>query len=31
LADAGYQLQSVTPVDQFPWSRHLELVAVFQR
>jgi len=31
LADAGYHLQSVTPVDQFPWSRHLELVAVLQR
>ncbi|MDP6872313.1 MAG: class I SAM-dependent RNA methyltransferase [Alphaproteobacteria bacterium] len=31
LADGGYRLLSVTPVDQFPWSRHLELVAAFQR
>lgn len=31
LADGGYRLDSVTPVDQFHWSRHLELVAVFRR
>ncbi len=31
LADGGYRLLSVTPVDQFPWSRHLELVACFTR
>jgi 23S rRNA (uracil1939-C5)-methyltransferase len=31
LVDGGYRLTSVTPVDQFPWSRHLELVAKFQR
>lgn len=31
LADGGYRLTSVTPVDQFPWSRHLELVAYFSR
>ncbi len=31
LANGGYHLHSVTPVDQFPWSRHLELVAVFSR
>ncbi len=31
LVDGGYHLASVTPVDQFPWSRHLELVAKFQR
>jgi len=31
LVDGGYSLQSVTPVDQFIWSRHLELVAFLQR
>ncbi|MBT3532398.1 MAG: class I SAM-dependent RNA methyltransferase [Rhodospirillaceae bacterium] len=31
LVDGGYHLTAVTPVDQFPWSRHLELVAHFQR
>ena len=31
LVQGGYRLLSVTPVDQFPWSRHLELVASFQR
>ena len=31
LEMGGYRLMSVTPVDQFPWSRHLELVACFQR
>ncbi len=31
LADAGYKLIKATPVDQFPWSAHLEAVAVFQR
>jgi len=31
LVDGGYHLLSVTPVDQFPWSRHLELVACLQR
>ncbi|MDA1097452.1 MAG: hypothetical protein O2967_00590 [Proteobacteria bacterium] len=31
LVQGGYRLRSVTPVDQFPWSRHLELVAHFQR
>lgn len=31
LADGGYRLDSVTPVDQFHWSRHLELVAVFRK
>lgn len=31
LVDGGYHLKEATPVDQFPWSGHLELVAVFQR
>ncbi|HEY5339312.1 MAG TPA: hypothetical protein VIJ85_13980, partial [Rhizomicrobium sp.] len=31
LADAGYRLGSVTPVDQFLWSSHIELVAAFTR
>ena len=31
LLDAGFQLKQVTPVDQFPWSAHLELVGVFSR
>ncbi len=31
LADGGYSLMEVTPVDQFPWSGHLELVAKFAR
>ncbi len=31
LADGGYTLESVLPVDQFLWSPHLELVGVFSR
>jgi 23S rRNA (uracil1939-C5)-methyltransferase len=31
LVDAGYRLTEATPIDQFPWSGHLELVAVFER
>jgi 23S rRNA (uracil1939-C5)-methyltransferase len=31
LADAGFSLDSVTPIDQFLWSSHVELVAVFTR
>jgi 23S rRNA (uracil1939-C5)-methyltransferase len=31
LADAGFRLIRVTPIDQFLWSPHLELVGVFER
>lgn len=31
LIDAGFRLQRVTPVDQFLWSAHVELVGVFSR
>jgi 23S rRNA (uracil1939-C5)-methyltransferase len=31
LADGGYQLIVVTPVDQFRYSHHVELVAKFER
>jgi 23S rRNA (uracil1939-C5)-methyltransferase len=31
LIDAGFRLETVTPVDQFLWSSHVELVAVFRR
>jgi len=31
LADGGYVLESVQPVDQFLWSPHLELVGVFSK
>lgn len=31
LSRGGYRLERVTPVDQFKWSPHLELVAVFRR
>jgi len=31
LADAGYALQSVTPIDQFLFSAHVEAVAVMAR
>jgi len=31
LTDAGYRLERVAPVDQFLWTSHLELVAVFRR
>jgi 23S rRNA (uracil1939-C5)-methyltransferase len=31
LIDGGYKLKSVTPVDQFIWSPHIELMAVFER
>ncbi|MEX0298342.1 MAG: class I SAM-dependent RNA methyltransferase, partial [Kordiimonas sp.] len=31
LADGGYQLNRVVPVDQFLWSPHLELVGIFSK
>ena len=31
LIDGGYELGLVTPIDQFTWSAHVEVVAVFQR
>ena len=31
LVDGGYQLDSVTVVDQFTWSHHVELVAAFSK
>lgn len=31
LIEAGYRLGEILPVDQFPWSPHLELVAAFTR
>jgi 23S rRNA (uracil1939-C5)-methyltransferase len=31
LADGGFRLVAATPIDQFPWTAHLELVAAFQR
>ncbi|EWY36132.1 RNA methyltransferase [Skermanella stibiiresistens SB22] len=31
LVDGGYRLEGVTPVDQFLWSPHIEVVGVFRR
>ena len=31
LTGAGYRLESVTPVGQFRWSTHVELVGIFRR
>lgn len=31
LVDGGYKLVNVTPVDQFLWSPHIELVGLFQK
>ena len=31
LIAGGYTLEKLTPVDQFAWSSHVELVGVFRR
>lgn len=31
LVDGGYRLRRLTPIDQFLWSAHVELVAMFAR
>ena len=31
LVDGGFRLERVTPVDQFLWSAHVELVGIFRR
>jgi 23S rRNA (uracil1939-C5)-methyltransferase len=31
LVDAGWRLEHVTPVDQFLWSSHIEMIARFGR
>ena len=31
LVEAGFRLETVTPIDQFLWSAHVELVGVFRR
>jgi 23S rRNA (uracil1939-C5)-methyltransferase len=31
LVDGGYRLLEVTPIDQFIWSPHVEIAAVFRR
>ncbi|SFM62182.1 23S rRNA m(5)U-1939 methyltransferase [Pleomorphomonas diazotrophica] len=31
LVDGGYRIESATPVDQFLWSSHVEVVAVLRR
>ena len=31
LVDGGYRLESVTPIDQFRYTSHIEAVAVLRR
>jgi len=31
LVDGGYRLSAVSPIDQFPFSSHLEVVGIFRR
>lgn len=31
LVDGGYRIENVTPLDQFLWSAHVELIAVFRK
>jgi len=31
LVDGGYHIDSVTPIDQFKWTSHVETVAVFRK
>jgi len=31
LQDGGYRLEKLLPVDQFLWSPHIELIALFAR
>ncbi|MFO1080631.1 MAG: RsmD family RNA methyltransferase [Reyranellaceae bacterium] len=31
LQDAGYRLEALLPIDQFLWSAHVELIALFRR
>ena len=31
LIDGGYTLKSVTPIDQFLWSPHVEAVALLEK
>ena len=31
LADGGYRLEKLLPIDQFLWSPHVELIALFGR